>query len=106
MKAKKTFTYCLFFLLAIAFSSCSKDRVENKIEIPFEKFVLPNGLQVVLHVDHSDPVISYTVMYHVGSSREETQRTGFAHLYEHLLFQGSENVARAYSTKLLKVQEV
>ena len=102
MKAKKTFTYCLFFLLAIAFSSCSKDRVENKIEIPFEKFVLPNGLQVVLHVDHSDPVISYTVMYHVGSSREETQRTGFAHLYEHLLFQGSENVAPGLFDKIIE----
>jgi zinc protease len=53
---------------------------------------MPNGMQVILHTDHSDPIISYAIMYHVGSSREVPGKTGFAHLFEHLLFGGSENV--------------
>ncbi len=53
---------------------------------------MPNGLQVILHTDHSDPMISYAIMYHVGSGREIPGKTGFAHLFEHLLFGGSENV--------------
>lgn len=61
-------------------------------EIPFEKFTLDNGLDVVVHEDHSDPVVSVFVVYHVGSGREELGRSGFAHLFEHLMFQGSANV--------------
>ena len=53
---------------------------------------LPNGLHVILHEDHSVPVVTVNVWYHVGSSRERAGRTGFAHLFEHLMFQGSENV--------------
>jgi zinc protease len=61
--------------------------------IPFTKHVLPNGLEVVLHEDHSEPVVAVYVYYHVGSSREERGRSGFAHLFEHMLFQGSQHVA-------------
>ncbi len=61
--------------------------------IPFTKHVLANGLELVLHEDHSEPVVAVYVYYHVGSSREERGRTGLAHLFEHMLFQGSEHVA-------------
>src|SRR5262245_7187268 len=61
--------------------------------IPFTKHVLANGLEVVLHEDHSEPVVAVYVYYHVGSSREERGRSGFAHLFEHMLFQGSQHVA-------------
>ncbi len=80
-------------LLAILIPvSCSKAPEADKLSLPFEKYTMPNGLQVILHTDHSDPMISYAIMYHVGSSRETPGKTGFAHLFEHLLFGGSENV--------------
>ena len=79
------------FLLAVMIfiTSCSKAPVQDKLSLPYEKYVMPNGLQVILHTDPSDPVMSYAIMYHVGSSREAPGRTGFAHLFEHLLFGGS-----------------
>jgi Predicted Zn-dependent peptidases len=63
---------------------------------------MPNGLQVILHTDHSDPMISYAIMYHVGSSRETPGKTGFAHLFEHLLFGGSENVPSGTFDKIIE----
>ncbi|HED65495.1 MAG TPA: insulinase family protein [Planctomycetes bacterium] len=60
--------------------------------LPHEKHVLANGLQVILHEDHSSPVVAVYVYYHVGSSREVPGRSGFAHLFEHMLFQGSQHV--------------
>ena len=62
------------------------------VQLPFQKFVLENGLEVVIHEDHSDPVVAVYLNYHVGSGREETGRSGFAHLFEHLMFQGSKHV--------------
>ena len=62
--------------------------------IEFEKYELENGLDVVLHQDKSDPIVSLAVQYGVGSNREKTGRTGFAHLFEHMLFQESENVGQ------------
>lgn len=62
--------------------------------VDFEKYKLENGLEVVLHPDHSDPVVSVAILYHVGSSREKTGKTGFAHFFEHMLFQNSENVGK------------
>jgi predicted Zn-dependent peptidase len=62
--------------------------------IQFEKYTLPNGLKVILHEDHSAPVVAVTALYHVGSKNEDTARTGFAHFFEHLLFEGSENIKR------------
>lgn len=61
--------------------------------IPYKKYILPNGLTVVIHEDHSDPICYVDVTYHVGSSREEIGRSGFAHFFEHMMFQGSDNVA-------------
>ena len=60
----------------------------------FEKYTLPNGLKIILHEDHSAPVVAVTALYHVGSKNEDTARTGFAHFFEHLLFEGSENIKR------------
>src|SRR5713226_1999582 len=60
-----------------------------KIEVQYSQFTLPNGLHVILHEDHSIPMVTTNVWYHVGSARERTGRTGFAHLFEHLMFMGS-----------------
>jgi zinc protease len=61
------------------------------IDIPYEKHVLPNGLTLIIHEDHKAPVVAVNVWYHVGSKDEKPGRTGFAHLFEHLMFNGSEN---------------
>lgn len=63
-------------------------------KIVFEKYTLPNGLTVILHQDKSAPVVAVSALYHVGSKNEDTARTGFAHFFEHLMFEGSENVKR------------
>lgn len=65
----------------------------GKLVIPYEKYQLPNGLTLVIHEDHSDPVVYVDVTYHVGSAREQVGRSGFAHFFEHMMFQGSEHVA-------------
>src|SRR5437764_12782541 len=59
------------------------------IQLAYTQFTLPNGLHVILHEDHSVPIVTTNVWYHVGSARERTGRTGFAHLFEHLMFMGS-----------------
>ncbi|MGA0805111.1 MAG: M16 family metallopeptidase, partial [Pseudohongiellaceae bacterium] len=64
----------------------------GEVGIPYAKYRLDNGLTVILHEDHSDPLIHVDVTYHVGSAREEPQRSGFAHFFEHMMFQGSEHV--------------
>ncbi len=60
-------------------------------DIPFEKFVLDNGLTLIVHEDHKAPIVAINVWYHVGSKNEKPGKTGFAHLFEHLMFNGSEN---------------
>ena len=62
--------------------------------ISFEEYDLDNGLHVILHEDHTTPIAAVTVLYHVGSKNENPERTGFAHFFEHLLFEGSENIKR------------
>jgi zinc protease len=64
---------------------------ESPIDIPFKKFVLKNGLTLIVHEDHKAPIVAVNVWYHVGSKNERPGRTGFAHLFEHLMFNGSEN---------------
>jgi len=65
----------------------------DEVVVPYSKYTLSNGLTVVLHEDKSDPLVHVDVTYHVGSGREEIGRSGFAHFFEHMMFQGSENVA-------------
>ncbi|MEO7176043.1 MAG: pitrilysin family protein [Saprospiraceae bacterium] len=72
----------------------------NKIE--FSEFSLPNGLKVILHQDKSTPIVAVSVMYHVGSKNENPERTGFAHFFEHLLFEGTENIGRGEYAKFVE----
>ncbi len=73
---------------------------QQSFKIPFEKFTLPNGLQVIFHIDRSDPVVAVSLTAHVGSAREKEGRTGFAHLFEHLLFLESENLGKGGLDKM------
>ena len=61
----------------------------QEIDIPFQKFVLPNGLTLIVHEDHKAPIVAVNVWYHVGSKNERPGKTGFAHLFEHLMFRGT-----------------
>lgn len=68
-------------------------RKGDELVIPYAKYKLANGLTLIIHEDHSDPVVHVDVTYHVGSAREEVGKSGFAHFFEHMMFQGSDNVA-------------
>ena len=85
----------MLVLTGTAFSQARLvDKVTKKgteLVIPYEKYVLPNGLTLIVHEDHSDPVVHVDVTYHVGSAREEIGKSGFAHFFEHMMFEGSEN---------------
>ncbi|MDF2436041.1 MAG: processing peptidase [Bacteroidota bacterium] len=70
--------------------------------IKFTEYDLPNGLHVILHEDHSTPIVAVTVLYHVGSKNEDPMRTGFAHFFEHLMFEGSDNIKRGEYMKLVQ----
>ncbi len=90
--------YKTFLILALLLGlfACQPvgESQENSFSLEYEKFELENGLDVILHVDQSDPVVSVVLAAHVGSAREKVGRTGFAHLFEHLLFLESENLGR------------
>jgi len=87
------------FLLSAVFVSCTtsektSEEKTSELSIDYEKIILENGLEVVFHIDKSDPVVAVELMAHVGSARETEGRTGFAHLFEHLLFLESENLGK------------
>lgn len=84
MKAIRLFAILSAFMLLLG---CGSD-----LAINYEKYELENGLDVILHVDKSDPITAVAIQYHVGSNRETPGKTGFAHLFEHMLFQESENI--------------
>lgn len=93
---------------ALTIISCENKEITTtdesaKLSVDFEKYELENGLDVILHQDTSDPIVSVAIQYGVGSNREKTGRTGFAHLFEHMLFQESENVPQDQFFK--KVQD-
>jgi predicted Zn-dependent peptidase len=90
------------FLLTIFLSlSCTLYNIAQT-EIEFEEYDLENGLHVILHQDNSTPIVAVTVFYHVGSKNELADRTGFAHFFEHLMFEGSENIGRGEYTRLVQ----
>ncbi|MCP3063427.1 insulinase family protein [Myxococcus sp. K38C18041901] len=96
MKALVAAALVLFGLPALAQSPQEAKPLEpgrEALAIPYEKYTLPNGLEVILSVDRKLPVVSVNVWYHVGAYHEQPGRTGFAHLFEHMMFQGSRNVA-------------
>jgi predicted Zn-dependent peptidase len=74
----------------------------QSVNIKFTEYDLPNGLHVILHEDHTIPTVAISVLYHVGSKNEDPTRTGFAHFFEHLLFEGSENIGRGEYMKLIQ----
>jgi len=74
----------------------------QSLRVPYHSFTLPNGLQVLLHEDHSVPLVTVNIWYHVGSADEKPGRTGFAHLFEHIMFMGSQHVPTGEFDKLLE----
>ena len=94
-------------LMAIAIAgltpiAAQQQAAPGRITVPYTMFTLPNGLTVMLHEDHSVPIVSVNVWYHVGSANEKPGRTGFAHLFEHLMFEGSKNVKEGDFDNLLE----
>jgi len=87
-----------FVMLAV----CAPAAAQTRIQVPVTEFTLPNGLHVILHEDHSVPLATLNVRYHVGSAREKPGRTGFAHLFEHLMFEGSGHVKEGAFDTLLE----
>ena len=73
----------------------------DELVIPYQKYLLPNGLTIVLAEDHSDPLVHVDVTYHVGSAREEIGKSGFAHFFEHMMFQGSDHVGDEQHFKII-----
>jgi zinc protease len=76
--------------------------VSAQSKINFTEYDLPNGLHVILHEDHATPIVAVSVMYHVGSKNEDPERTGFAHFFEHLLFEGSAHIGRGEYMKMVQ----
>ena len=82
---------CGFLLFSLPAFSEVKEKKSMDISVPNQKFVLPNGLTVIVHEDHKAPIVAFNIWYHVGSKNEKLGKTGFAHLFEHLMFNGSEH---------------
>lgn len=102
MKVLIRFAFVSFLSIVLVLPTVSQRPTGqgNGFKIPFEKFTLPNGLDVIFHIDRSDPVVAVSLTAHVGSAREKAGRTGFAHLFEHLLFLESENLGKGGLDKL------
>jgi len=94
-------TATIFFIIGCQPNVKVDQPQENKFSIEYEKFTLDNGLEVVLHEDHSDPIVAVATLMHVGSNREKPGRTGFAHFFEHMSFNDSENVPLGANRKLI-----
>jgi zinc protease len=89
----------LFLVLALVTSVSAQTKTKEtktEIAIPYERFVLDNGLTVIVHEDHKAPIVAINTWYHVGSKNEKPGKTGFAHLFEHLMFGGSEHAPGRY----------
>ena len=85
----------LFLVLAFVTSGSAQTKIKE-IEISYERFILDNGLTVIVHEDHKAPIVAINIWYHVGSKNEKPGKTGFAHLFEHLMFGGSEHAPGRY----------
>lgn len=94
MKTAKIYLLLVSLLVSSLSASAQKSISQPSFKVNYEKFTLPNGLDVVFHVDRSDPVVAVSLTAHVGSAREKAGRTGFAHMFEHLLFLESENLGK------------
>jgi zinc protease len=92
----RSLTLVLAFMAAPRLAGQQPTETGARIDIPFEKFVLDNGLTLIVHEDHKAPIVAVNVWYHVGSKNEKPGKTGFAHLFEHLMFNGSEHFNQDY----------
>lgn len=99
MKIAKFYLVVICLLFSV-FSVFAQKNAAPSFKVDFQKFTLPNGLQVIFHIDRSDPVVAVNLTAHVGSAREKAGRTGFAHLFEHLLFLESENLGKGGLDKM------
>lgn len=94
----------MHFKLTSALLTCmllfSMNLANAQSKIDFVEYDLPNGLHVILHKDNTTPIVAVTISYHVGSKNEDPQRTGFTHFFEHLMFEGSDNIARGEFDKI------
>ncbi|GGZ33817.1 peptidase M16 [Echinicola pacifica] len=88
--------------LALAFAGMLSVPAIAQNSIEFKEFTLDNGLHVIMHKDNTTPIVVTSVLYHVGSKNEDPERTGFAHFFEHLLFEGSENIGRGEYMKKIQ----
>ena len=102
MTRKYVTLFVLSILTFVGTSHADKD-LTSYIDLPFTKVVLSNGLTVIVHEDHKAPIVAVNVWYHVGSKNEPSGKNGFAHLFEHLMFQGSENFDDDYFQVMEKV---
>ena len=93
----------IFLITIFLMNNCS-NKQNNAFSIDYEQYQLDNGLTIILHEDKSDPIVGVAIQYHVGSNREIPGRTGFAHLFEHMLFQESQHVGQDQFFK--KIQNV
>lgn len=94
---------CICAMASIASAQTSSTNLTSQFEIPYEKFVLNNGLTLIVHEDHKAPIVAVNVWYHVGSKNEKPGKTGFAHLFEHLMFNGSEHFNDDYFQALERI---
>src|SRR5690606_13876719 len=92
----------LFVSALVTTLLCIGLNVRAQNEIKFKEFKLDNGLNVIMHQDKTTPIVAVSVLYHVGSKNEDPERTGFAHFFEHLLFEGSENIGRGEFMKKIQ----
>lgn len=95
MKQKIIYLIAILFSFTALAQKSNFDLIKN-IDIKYEKFVLDNGLTLIVHEDHKAPIVAVNIWYHVGSKNEKEGKTGFAHLFEHLMFNGSENNKEDY----------
>lgn len=91
---KHRFLLIVSLIIVSAFVMYAGGEKKKEFKIPYEQYKLANGLDVILHVDRSDPIVAVYVAYHVGSNRETKGRTGFAHLFEHIMFQESQHIGQ------------
>ncbi|MDR7132364.1 zinc protease [Algoriphagus sp. 4150] len=96
----KRITSLVLLVMLAAGCNKKKESVPQEFNVEFDKFKLENGLEVIFHIDRSDPVVAVSLTAHVGSAREKEGRTGFAHLFEHLLFLESENLGKGGLDKM------
>lgn len=101
MRIFKLFLTIISLILISCSTGQNKKSSEVEFTIDYEKFTLDNGLEVILHEDHSDPIIAVATMMHVGSNREKPGKTGFAHFFEHMSFNDSENVPVGANRKMI-----